>query len=59
MMFEVLNLSNEKAILKLFRMKKKPNRCEKNSIPLEHISDSMDELIQLSIIIVMLIKFSS
>ena len=29
MMFEVLNLSKEKTILKVLRMKK-PNHCEKN-----------------------------
>ena len=57
-MFEVLNLSKEKTILKVFRMKK-PNRSEKIfRIPLVHVSDSMDVLRQLSIIIVMLLQFS-
>ena len=50
MMFEVLNLSKDKTILKVLRMKKKPNRCKKKLVL--HVSDSMDELSQLSIIIV-------
>ena len=48
MMTEVLNLSKEKTTLKVFRMKSKPNHCKKEfSIPLEHVSDSMDEFRQL------------
>ena len=60
MMFEVLTLSKEKTILKVLQMKE-PNRCEKKvfSIPLVHVSDSIDELRQLSTPIVMLSKFSS
>ena len=60
MMFEVLNLFKEMTILKVLRMKKTTNRCEKkSSIQLVHVFDSMDELRQLSMITVMLIKFSS
>ena len=58
MMPEVLNLSDEKTIIKVLQIKK-PTAVKKTSIPLVHVSDSMDKLRQLSIIIVKLIKFSS
>ena len=63
MIIDVLNISKEKTTIKVLRMKKNQTKSiaseKKNSLSLVHVSDSMDELRQLSIKIVMLIKFSS
>ena len=58
-MFEVLNLSLKKVYSKGIANEKSPTAVKKISIPLVHVSDSMDELRQLSIIMVMIINFSS